>query len=693
MSVRLLLALHFHQPVGNFDSVFRDATRLAYAPIVEHFERHPGVGAAFHLSGCLLEWLEAHDRPFLDRVFRLVASGRIEPLGGAFYEPILPVIPRADALDQIDRLAGYWERRCGVRPRGAWIAERVWEPALADLLAEAGVGYTILDDQHLRFAGLLDDRFTGLFVTERAGRAVAFFPTDFQLRYLIPFRPVEEVAAHFRALAGEPPERVLTYGDDAEKLGLWPGTHRWVFEEGWLERFLVLLEDPAGPVRATSPGSYLAERPPARKVYVPNASYTEMLEWALPADAAAAYGAARAAALAGAPAEAVRAFVRGSLWDMFLARYPEADQLHKHVLWTSRRARALPAGRPGRDEAITEVLRAECNCSYWHGLFGGVYFPHLRHGAYRSLLAADAILARDLEGRVAIEVEDLDGDLESEVVLRSASTQAFLRPADGGTLAEIDYLPARFNVTNVVSRWKESYHRGADLAHGPGTKHAGLASPHETTVAVRREDLEGRHFDEWPLRSLRDFTAGARLSPSDLSRFEGMTLLRGRLLRWETTATGCRGEARLGPLAYTRTVSIDPRGAIRASWEPASPPAAWLGTLLCLSLLTGRAPDRSLVLETEHGGTLRGAPADPLEQDDVVRIALEDRAFGFAVELEPRPRARLVTAPIETLQRSEDRYEAAYQGTLLALCWSPAQASGAVSRPLELTISFRPLQG
>ena len=367
-------------------------------------------------------------------------------MGGAFYEPILPIIPRPDALEQIERLASYWQSRSGVRPRGAWIAERVWEPALAEVLAEAGVRYTILDDQHLRFAGLLDERFSGAFVTERASRAVAFFPSDFQLRYLIPFRPLDAVRRHFRDLAGREGEWVLTYGDDAEKFGLWPRTHRWVFEEGWLEGFLSMLEEEGGPVRASSPGAFLDEGPEARKVYVPNASYAEMLEWALPAASVPAYARTRAAALKEAPEEDVRAFVRGSLWDMFLARYPEADQLHKHVLWTSRRARALPAEAPGRAEAITAVLRAQCNCSYWHGLFGGLYFPHLRHGAYQSLLQADALLAQGDAGRVRIEVEDLDGDLEKEVIVRSAASQAFFRPSDAGALVELDYLPCRFNV-------------------------------------------------------------------------------------------------------------------------------------------------------------------------------------------------------------------------------------------------------
>ena len=40
----------------------------------------------------------------------------------------------------------------------------------------------------------------------------------------------------------------------------------------------------------------------------------------------------------------------------------------------------------------------QCNCAYWHGVFGGLYLPHLRQALYRELLSAemqaDKILGR-----------------------------------------------------------------------------------------------------------------------------------------------------------------------------------------------------------------------------------------------------------------------------------------------------------
>ncbi|MGH2627483.1 MAG: alpha-amylase/4-alpha-glucanotransferase domain-containing protein, partial [Anaerolineales bacterium] len=118
--------------------------------------------------------------------------------------------------------------------------------------------------------------------------------------------------------------------------------------------------------------------------------------------------------------------------------------------------------------------------------------------------------------------------------------------------------------------------------------------------------------------------------------------------------------------------------------------APWFGTLLCLSLLARQAPDRALRIRLDGGSeTLRG-PGERAQEEGVAGFALEDRAFGFALDLVPVPAARLVTAPIETLQRSEDRLETVYQGTLFALCW-PLETAALGQKPseLELLLSFR----
>ncbi|MGH9798139.1 MAG: alpha-amylase/4-alpha-glucanotransferase domain-containing protein, partial [Candidatus Polarisedimenticolia bacterium] len=412
--------------------------------------------------------------------------------------------------------------------------------------------------------------------------------------------------------------------------------------------------------------------------------------------AAAAYARTRAAALAGSDPEEVRAFVRGPLWDMFLARYPEADQLHKHVLWTSRRVRALPPGTQGREEALRSVLRAQCNCAYWHGLFGGLYFPHLRHGVYRSLLDADALLAWTEGEGVVTQAIDLDGDLEQEVIVRSRTTQAFFRPSDGGTLVELDTLPSRFNVTNVVSRWREAYHEGRDLTHAPASREGGTVSPHEEAVGLSPAEIADRPFDDRPLRSLRDFVAPAVPAAADLQRFAGMEFLEGRLRDWSLLPDGFRAACRIGGFAYERTSRMDHDGVLEVVWRPAgtgdsgrAAPAGWFGPLLSLTLLTGDAPDRAVLIAGADGPQARLPPGATHEAAGTARLTLEDGAFGFALDLLAEPAGRLAMAPIETLQRSEDRVMPAYQGTLFALAWPLERAAQA---PVRLRFLWRTLR-
>src|SRR5438034_3592001 len=64
--VRFVFGVHFHQPVGNFDHVFEDHLRDVYLPLVERLTERRFLPFALHISGPLLEWLEAHAATYLD---------------------------------------------------------------------------------------------------------------------------------------------------------------------------------------------------------------------------------------------------------------------------------------------------------------------------------------------------------------------------------------------------------------------------------------------------------------------------------------------------------------------------------------------------------------------------------------------------------------------------------------------------
>ncbi len=240
--LHLILLIHAHQPVGNFDEVLERTYQRSYLPFLEHLERHPSVRLGLHYSGPLLEWIERKHPEFFDLLRGLTVRGQVELLGGGFYEPILIAIPPEDQLEQLRRMTDYLERHFRRRPLGAWLAERVWEPQLPAVLSRAGVGYTLVDDSHFLAAGFELSELHGYYIAEECGATLKVIPGLKALRYLLPFRAVEETIEFLRGAAAERPGGFAAMGDDCEKFGGWPGTHEHCYRDGWLEHFFAALE-------------------------------------------------------------------------------------------------------------------------------------------------------------------------------------------------------------------------------------------------------------------------------------------------------------------------------------------------------------------------------------------------------------------------------------------------------------------
>ena len=191
---------------------------------------------------------------------------QIEIVGGGFYEPILVVIPSEDCFEQITRLSDYVEKHFGRRPKGAWLAERVWEPQLPSSLAAAGVEYTLVDDNHFLGAGFELDQLFGYFTAEDQCRSVKVLPGLKALRYLIPFRGAEETSQFLRRAAAEHPGSFAAMGDDMEKFGVWPGTYDHCYRDHWLENFFTDLErnsdwlETSTPIDAVSFARFIGTR-------------------------------------------------------------------------------------------------------------------------------------------------------------------------------------------------------------------------------------------------------------------------------------------------------------------------------------------------------------------------------------------------------------------------------------------------
>jgi alpha-amylase len=408
-----------------------------------------------HYTGPLWEWFEKNEPEFLDLLTMLVERSQIELMGGGFYEPIVPVIPEADAHDQIEYMSSYLENRFGVRPRGMWCAERIWEPGVPKKVAGSGIEYTLLDDSHFLSTGLSPQDIHGYYITEREGYPLKVFPIDMHLRYLIPFRQPHEVIEYL-LLQKAKGIRVATYGDDGEKFGMWPGTFNWVIEQGWLRKFFDELLRASDQVEMAPLAEVVDRFPPNRLIYLPTASYQEMMEWSLFAQQGRRYEHLVKEAREKGVWESQRAFLRGGIWDNFLAKYPESNLMVKKGLKVS----TLVREHGPSPEALRHLLMSQTNCPYWHGLFGGIYISYLRHAVYENLLTAESLVDDRRFGDRAwiLERYDYDMDGREEVLVSGRRFNCYLSPARGVSAFAVEDKERRYNFSNILMRHEEIYH-------------------------------------------------------------------------------------------------------------------------------------------------------------------------------------------------------------------------------------------
>ncbi|MEO0123424.1 MAG: alpha-amylase/4-alpha-glucanotransferase domain-containing protein [candidate division WOR-3 bacterium] len=464
--IRLALYIHNHQPVGNFDQVFQFAYEHSYLPLIKTLLKYPKVKFGIHNSGSLCEWLIKNHPEYFDYLREALNKNQAEILVSAYSEPILSLIPSKDVVEQIKYFKDYIYKLLGVETSGLWLTERVWEPGLIPLLVDAGIDYTLLDDTHFLYAGLSEEDLKSYFITEDNGKVLRLFPISMKLRYLIPFHPVDEVKNYLKE-AGNAENCILkVLGDDGEKFGVWPGTYNWVYKEQWLEKFLDFLSN-EDSVETVHLRDIIKKELPAGRIYIPTASYEEMGEWVLPLKAGKNY-----VELKRNVDQRFYHLIHGGYFKNFLSRYSEANLMHKRMLYVSKNIK-------DDIDAKLSLWRGQCSCAYWHGIFGGLYLPHLREAVYKNLIEAESHNVK-----VGLEKLDFDVDGKEEIILSTHALFCIIKP-DTGSLIEIDDRKRLKNLTNYITRRREKYHELIPQSRDEGE----VRSIHEV-VRSKGKDLD-----------------------------------------------------------------------------------------------------------------------------------------------------------------------------------------------------------
>ena len=687
--IRFIFALHNHQPVGNFGHVLEQAYQESYLPFLDVFEGYNRIKLTLHASGSLVEWLAEEHPEYLDRLAELVRQHRIEVVGGPFFEPILAMLPSRDRIGQIEMYSDYLQKRLGANVAGIWIPERVWEQNYVRDLADVGVKYTILDDSHLRIAGVKADALYRHYLTEDDGRTISVFPGCEKLRYLIPFGRVEDVIDYFRDVAQKCPQgTVLVHGDDGEKFGLWSETYQHVYENKWLHHFFDLLSENSDWLITTTPSEVLDSLPPLGKVYIPDSSYREMTEWVLEPEQQLEMETLRKSLDNDERAPIITQFLRGGFWRNFKVRYPESDEMYCRMMSVSARLnKSIQEGWNGSEIELAKesLYRSQCNCGYWHGTFGGVYLPHLRNTVYQELIKADNLIDAAMERQgnwVESQTADFNFDGNNEVRLANNCLNVFILPHRGGTLYELDIKSIAHNLLATLTRRPEAYHQKIFRRNEPNFDPQGR-------IICKQEGLEKRvQYDWYPRKSLVDLFYDYEAD------FESVRLGRvgqhGNFVQTEYDAVVRSKPGRIQVLlsrestAYGAPIRVDKgitlsegSNVIEISYRLSRLPKNYqihFAVELNFAGMPGGAENRYY-----HVGGIHGAGKDTdrqfgnlstnLDLTDGTELGLYDDWLGLDVRLKTNRPTDFYAFPVETVSQSVEGFELVHQSAAVQPHW------------------------
>ena len=651
--VSLLFGIHAHQPVGNFPEVLADAHLRCYKPFLEILYRYPNFHFAVHFSGWLLDYLIDHYPEDIALLREMVKRGQVELFGAGDTEPVLAVIPYRDRIGQIETFSKKLEKKLGQRPNGAWLTERVWESTVVPALADCGIRYVIVDDYHFLCAGKKATELNGFFTTEEDTRNLDIFPISEALRYKLPFSPASEAVAYIESLADCNTTRAnntAVYFDDIEKFGIWPETYEWVYEKGWLEQFIQgVLASPK--ICSQHYRDYHAAEKTRGIVYLPTASYIEMNEWTLPAESANAYADLINEAKTNGWFEHKKAFLRGGIWKNFFSRYPESNWMHKRMLGLSARLAALPE-KMRTNEMQQKLYQSQANDAYWHGLFGGLYLPHLRRAIYNDMVALEAMLDKCVS-RSGFFTEDTDLDGIDEVYLQNGIIQAVLKLDSNACIFELDAYQLKHNFGDTLRRQKEHYFRKIQPGQGNLSSHdnhsdKGIASAHDRV-----------HFKD--VINANDLEADDHPKSLFIDRFNDAFLC---YQQESLTADRISFKSATNPLPVQKHFMLS-GNKLLVSYQFKNHADGVFSTEINLAMPSCDGPGGRYI----YNGKIPGGFGHLFKLNDMTEVTLDDTTLGGNIVLSTSAPVALSAQPHFSVSQSESGFEKIMQAVSLKLEW------------------------
>ncbi len=307
------------------------------------------------------------------------------------------------------------------------------------------------------------------------------------------------------------------------------------------------------------------------------------------------------------------------------------------------------------EAARTALYKAQCNCAYWHGVFGGLYSHHLRSAIFENLIQAEKLLAESSMSRVS-RYEEESFNSGNRWRVSQENLTSFFNPARGAAMEEVDWLPASLNLMCNLRRRPEPYHE--ILSESPFRffrKEAPLSIHRFLGIKDKNMSRTLVYDTDCKLSFMDHFFSGE----VSLEEFKGMSYREaGDFVGAPYEASAADGLVfqRQG-MVTTDTVS----GSIHLKKEIVAQGAQGLTVRYTLENMSENS--LQFVFGTEFNFSIYDASVSTgLSEEATSKKIFQDAWSGVQIELSAAQAMHSLCVPIETISESESGMEKTHQG-------------------------------
>ncbi len=667
--LKLVLGVHSSMALGTTKEQFEHAYNYSFKPFLTVLYKYPKIRAVLHFSGIIYEWLEDAHPEYLMLINEMVKRRQLELVGGAYYSPVLPLIPGKDRVGQMELLTTYIRKKFGKRPRGCWISEGLWEQSITANIKSSGLEYIFLDDVYFEQAGISKDSLHKAYITDDQGKSLVVLPLDNEFITAGFFDTSEAYINKMLKLQKVGQSDILSVLWNGEYFYSQSQRHEEFFaEQGWLETFLSLLSQNNHNIQTVLPVQELRSGGPYKRIYLPSSLNIEEK---------------RRKKTGGEREGLSTAVARGDVPGFFrknLIRYAEAGRLYNKMMYVHLIVGQVRRDRSRKKNAKEESWKGQGHIPFWHGSSGGIYMNAYRKAAYAGLIEAEKSTRE--KGIFSTSINSLDFDMDGidEYLYQGQFINVYVHKK-GGSVFELDYVVTAWNYQDLMSRYPEDYHEKEDIENGYdsgprssfvdsylsseysyddyfGVQKEGRYSFADVYYHVKRVDKEHKDLE---------LEAHRWINNDEKGKGEWLHMQKYFDFQKNSVNVGYRLQAEKG-----KKIKGDFATEINLSF----PDAEKEKLIYSLTGIDGRVTE---VLDGK------------IDLQKIKELAIYDKVNRTLITLTPSEETRIWVHPIHTITKSYGKKSRIYQGSTYVFLWecSLSGESGVAQNTYERSISLR----